>query len=51
MQTNQFKQQHQYNDSFDRPSVANPQFIIGSEKFPDAGIYCIYAIDKYSHSY
>ena len=45
MQRNQFNQQHQNNDTFYRPSVGNDQAIIGSEKFPDAAINCIYAID------
>ena len=48
VQRDQFIQQHQKNDTFYRPSVVNAQCIIGGEKFPDAGINCIYAIDKYS---
>ena len=51
MQRYQFNQQHQNNDTFYRLSVVNPQYIFGSEKFPDAGKNCIYAIDKYSQAY
>ena len=51
MQRDQFNQQHQLNDTFYRPSVVNAQCIIDSEKFPDAGINCIYAIDKYPQAY
>ena len=51
MQRDQFNQQHQNNDTFYRPSVVNAQCIIGSEKFPDAGINCNYAIDKFSQAY
>ena len=47
MQRDQFSQKHQINDTFYRPSVVNARCIIGSEKFPDAGINCNYAIDKY----
>ena len=50
-QRDHFNQQHQNNDTFYRPSVVNAQCIIGCEKFPDAGINCIYAIDKYSQAY
>ena len=51
MQRDQFNQQHQNNDTFHRPSVVNAQCKIGSKKFPDAGINCFYAIDKYSRAY
>ena len=51
MQGDQFNQLHQNNNTFYRPSVVNAQCIIGSEKFPDAGINCNYAIDKYSQAY
>ena len=51
MQRDQFNQQHQNNDTFSRPSVVNAQCIIGSEKFPNAGISCNYAIDKYSPAF
>ena len=51
MQRHQFNQQHQNNDTFFRPSVVNAQCIIGSEKFPDAGITYNYALDKYSQPY
>ena len=51
MQRDQFNQQHQKNDKFYRPSVVNAQCIIGSENCPDAGIICIYAIDKFSEAY
>ena len=51
MQRDQFNQQHQNNDTFYRPSVLNAQCNIGSEKFPDAGLNCNYAIDKYSQAY
>ena len=47
MQRDQFNQQHQNNDAFYRPNVVNAQCIIGNEKFPDAGINCIYAINRY----
>ena len=50
MQRGQFNQQHQYKDTIYRPSVVNAQSIIGSEKFPDAGRNCNYAIDKYSQA-
>ena len=48
MQRDQFNQQHQNIDTFFRPSVVNAQCIIRSEKFPEAGINCNYAIDNYS---
>ena len=51
MQRDQSNQQHQKNGTFDRPSVGNTQCIIGSEKFPDAGINCNYAFDKYREAY
>ena len=51
IQRDQFNQQHQNSDTFYRPSVVNAQCIFGSEKFPDAGISCNYAIDKYSQAY
>ena len=51
MQRDQFDQQLQKNDTFYRPSAVNAQYIIGSQKFQDAGIYCNYAIDKYSQAY
>ena len=51
MLRDQFYQQHQNIDTFYRPSVVNAQRIIGSEKFPDAGTNCNFAIDKYSQTY
>ena len=51
MQRDQFNQKHQNNDTFYRPSVVNAKCNIGSEKFPDAGINCISAFDKYSQAY
>ena len=51
MQKVQFNQQHQNNDTFYRPSVVNAHCIIGSEKFPDAGINCNFAFDKFSQAY
>ena len=51
MQRNQFIQQNQNNVTFYRPFVLNAQAIIGSGKFPDASIYCNYAIDKNSQAY
>ena len=51
MQRDQFNQQHRNNDTFYRPSVVHAQAIVGSEKFPDAGINCNYGIDKYSQAY
>ena len=51
MERDQFNQQHQNNDTFCRPSVVIAQCVVGSEKFPDAGINCCYAIDKYSQAY
>ena len=51
MQRDQFNQYHQNIDIFYIPSVVDAQCIVGSEKFPDAGIYCNYAIDKYSQAY
>ena len=51
MQRDQFNQQLQNNGTFYRPSVVNAQCIIGSEKFPDAGLNCIYAIDEHSQPY
>ena len=50
MQRDHFNQQHQNNDTFYRPSVVNAQCLIGSEKFPDAGIFCKYAIDQKSQA-
>ena len=51
MQRDQFNQQHQKNDTFYRPGGVNAQIIIGSEKFPDAGIICNDAVNKYSQAY
>ena len=51
MQRNQFNQQHQNNDTFHRPNVANAQWTNGSENYPDAGIFCKYATNKYSLAY
>ena len=51
MQRDHFNQQHQNNDTFYRTSVLNIQCIVASEKFPDAGKNCNYAIDKYSQAY
>ena len=51
MQRDQFNQQHQNKDTFYRPNVVNSQCFIRSEKLPNAGIYCIYAIDRYSQAY
>ena len=50
-QKDQFNQQHQYVDVSNRLSVVIAQCIIGSQKFPDAGINCNYAFDKYSQAY
>ena len=50
IQRDQFNQQHQSKDTFYRPSVVNPQCFIGSEKLPDAGRNCKYAIDDYSQA-
>ena len=47
MQRDQFNQQHQNKDTFYKPSVVNAHCIIGSEKFPDTGINCNFAIDKF----
>ena len=46
MRRDQFNQQHQSIDTLSRPSVVNAQCSIGCEKYPDAGMNCIYAIDK-----
>ena len=51
MQKDQFIRQHQYNDTFYRPSVVYAQCIIGGEKFPDSKINCIYLFDEYSQAY
>ena len=51
MQRDQINQQHQNIDIFYRPSEVNVQCIIGSEKFPNAGNNCNYAIDKNSQAY
>ena len=51
MQRDQFSQQHQNNDTFYTPSVVKPECIIRSEKLPDAGILCNYAIDNYSQAF
>ena len=51
MPGDQFNQQHQNLDTFNRPSVVNAQSNIGGEKFPDAGINCHYAFDKNSQAY
>ena len=51
MQRDHLNQQHQNKDTFYRPSVVNAQCNISSEKLPDAGISCNYAIDKYSQAY
>ena len=51
MQRDQFNEHYHNNDSFYRQSVVIAQCSIGSEKFPDAGINCRYAIDKYSQAY
>ena len=51
MQRNQFNQQHQNKDTIYRPSVVTAQAINGSEKPPDAGTNCNYAIHKYSQAY
>ena len=51
MQRNQFNQEHQNKDIICRPSVVNEQCIVGNENFPDTGINCNYAIDKYSRAY
>ena len=51
MQRDQFNQQHQNFDTFRRPSVANAQCIRGSEKYPDAGLNCNYAIYKCSQAF
>ena len=51
MQRDELNQQHQNNDTFYRPIVVNAHCIIGSEKFPDAGIICNYAFDRCSQAY
>ena len=51
MQRSQLNQKHQNKETFFKPSVVNAHCIIGSEKFPDAGIICNCAIDKYSQAY
>ena len=51
MQRDQFNQQHENNDTFYKQSVVNAQCLIGSEKFPDVGRNCNYAIDKYSQAF
>ena len=51
MQRDQFNPQHQNNDTFYKPSVGNAQCINSSDKFPDVGINCDYAIYKYSQAY
>ena len=51
MQRVQFNQQHQNKDTFYRSTSVNAQCIIRSEKFPDAGTNCKYAIDKFSQEY
>ena len=51
MQRDQFNQQHQNNVTFYRPSLINPQRIIGNDKYPDGGLSCNYAIDKYSQAH
>ena len=50
MQRDQFNQQHHNNDTFCRPSVVNAQCIVGSEKFPNAGVICSFAIEKHSQA-
>ena len=50
MQRDQFNQQHYNYDTFYRPSKVNAQCIIGNEKFPDAEINFIYAINEYSQA-
>ena len=49
MQKDQFNQQYQNIDT--QCFIVNAQCFIGSEKFPDAGINCNYAIDNYSQAY
>ena len=51
VQRDQFNQQHQNNDTFNRPSAVNAQCFVGSENFPAAGKNFNYAIDKYSQTY
>ena len=51
MQKNQFNHQHQNNDTFHKPSLLNAQFVMGSEKYQDAGINCTYAVNKCSQAY
>ena len=46
MQRDQFNQQHQNIDTFYRPSVRNAQCKTGSDKIPDTGTNCNYAIDE-----
>ena len=50
-QRDQFNRKHRSNDTFYRPSVVNAQSINGSEKYPDDGINCNDAFDKYSQAY
>ena len=40
MQRDQFNQQHQNNDTFQRLSLVKAQCNIGSEKFAGAGVNC-----------
>ena len=51
MQRAQFNQQHLVNDSLEWPTVVKAQCSIGSEIYPDRGINCNYAIDKFSRAY
>ena len=51
MQRGQFNQQHHNKDTFYRLSVVDAQCIIRSEKHPDVGIDCKYALDEYLQAY
>ena len=51
MQGDQFNQGQRTNDTFYRPKTVNAQCIGATEKNPDAGIICKYAIDRYSQAY
>ena len=51
MQIDQFNQQHQNNDTFDRLSLVNGHCIIQNEKHPDARIFCKDAFAENSQPY
>ena len=51
MQRNQFNQQRQNNDTFQRPLVVIAQCILNSGKHPDARINFTFVVDKRSKAY